>query len=835
MDDMVKAPRRTEKSSNSLRKLLGRQIVVPAKTVGLSDAEQSLQGKVVDTNQEENSLWCTVSGDKRWYSWHVDEVTSWLVEQTNTVEKSVSMPVMSARRITKQTSNGLLQSSSSRPQPPHTAGAKSKPRAPGSEHLWKFCKRCNTWKERPGDFSKNHRTPDGLQFYCRFCHNRMTKFNQQRRLEEQHIAEKHLQGIRSPKKHTAKPATAKSSPFSNAGVSPASKSLAPPFDVIGSKIPRQQRTHATYRKDSDPLSSAERCQTVSPPRSPTGRRTHTAPAPAESTVGSDNGKSKQGSLGSSKKSGQRAASIASRPKLSLGPTVRPEAQVSAELMLQANAVLEEFDRVQAAEAAATAATTAAAAAAATTDASVIQSAASDSLGASSQGTPASSLPPSRGQVRSEGPQQQACLSEGQHSMESMQGGQSRPEARLQRRASSLPVQQDVGSSTSAYSLSQTESQIRQACHLDSPTTDLKQPSLMRQLPSLSPDQAASRSVSDPDKPRVLTLGHGSTSATNKQVSEAASPQLVSVSRINSWFPPTSVSPAEQARLSPEAAVAAAAAAGDSSAPALLLQLQAGRLKDLASFSVPRPLVQSVSRSLQEQASPELQQAASEPAAAPSPKAALKIISRAKSSPPGQLALSVAEGNSEGAQATNKGKPDAWSFPTGHPLARTASGVELSNAEPLPKRRKLSASAAATEKTTLATSSPVESCAAAAAASKPDGPSTYGFQSRLKPQDMLAERRTSSSAAPSLPALPTEDPLVPFSSTPEPSAAPMLPLTAAGIFGSTGDVFSAYASLTNVLSPQQLQEFLITLTKPGQGDLRSQVTASCSHASGTHAC
>ena len=53
--------------SDSLRKLVGRQIVVPAKTVGLSDAEQSLQGKVVDTNQEENSLWCTVTGDKRWY------------------------------------------------------------------------------------------------------------------------------------------------------------------------------------------------------------------------------------------------------------------------------------------------------------------------------------------------------------------------------------------------------------------------------------------------------------------------------------------------------------------------------------------------------------------------------------------------------------------------------------------------------------------------------------------------------------------------------------------------------------------------------------------------
>ena len=91
---------------------------------------------------------------------------------------------------------------------------------------------------------------------------------------------------------------------------------------------------------------------------------------------------------------------------------------------------------------------------------------------------------------------------------------------------------------------------------------------------------------------------------------------------------------------------------------------------------------------------------------------------------GQLALSVAEGNSEGAQAT--GKTDAWSFPNGHPLARKASSVEPSIAEPLFKKRKLSGSAAAAEKITLATGSPVESCAAAAAAaSKPDGPSAYG--------------------------------------------------------------------------------------------------------------
>jgi len=91
-----------------------------------------------------------------------------------------------------------------------------------------------------------------------------------------------------------------------------------------------------------------------------------------------------------------------------------------------------------------------------------------------------------------------------------------------------------------------------------------------------------------------------------------------------------------------------------------------------------------------------------------------------------LALSVAEGNSEGEQATGKGKPDAWSFPTGDPLARKASSVEPSNAEPLPKKRKLSGSAAAAEKTTPATSSPVESsAAAAAAASKSDGLIAYG--------------------------------------------------------------------------------------------------------------
>ncbi len=84
---------------------------------------------------------------------------------------------------------------------------------------------------------------------------------------------------------------------------------------------------------------------------------------------------------------------------------------------------------------------------------------------------------------------------------------------------------------------------------------------------------------------------------------------------------------------------------------------------------------------------------------------------------------MAEGNPEGAPATGKGELDPWSFPTGQPWARKASSVEPSNAEPLPKKRKLSSSAA--DNTTLATSSPVERSAAVAAASKLDGSSAYG--------------------------------------------------------------------------------------------------------------
>ena len=53
-------------SPKRLQEFLGQPLVIPAKTVGLSDLEQTLTGRVVDIHTEDNSLWCTVSGDKRW-------------------------------------------------------------------------------------------------------------------------------------------------------------------------------------------------------------------------------------------------------------------------------------------------------------------------------------------------------------------------------------------------------------------------------------------------------------------------------------------------------------------------------------------------------------------------------------------------------------------------------------------------------------------------------------------------------------------------------------------------------------------------------------------------
>lgn len=78
----------------------------------------------------------------------------------------------------------------------------------------------------------------------------MTKFNQARRLEDQHVAQKQLQLTRSPEHVSHKPQLSRHSPKSGASVSAAQDQQQAGFDVLGSKVPRQQRTHATYRKGS---------------------------------------------------------------------------------------------------------------------------------------------------------------------------------------------------------------------------------------------------------------------------------------------------------------------------------------------------------------------------------------------------------------------------------------------------------------------------------------------------------------------------------------------------------------------------------------------------------
>ena len=424
-------------------------------------------------------------------------------------------------------------------------------------------------------------------------------------------------------KHVFKAAAAKTSSFAEASLLPSSSIPSPPFDVIGSRVPRQQRTRATYRKDSDPLPSADRSHTLSPTRSPARHRASASAAPAESTVGSDNGKSKQGSLESAKHDTQLASSSMSRQKPCVGPKARPEAQASVELMLQANAVLEELDRLQAAEAAATAATTsetaaaAAATAAVTTDATVTETAEPGSPPASSGGTPAS---PAVMHVHTASPQQQISLPERRrHSMLRREGEAG---AGLQQRASSVPAQQDLGSCTSAYSLSQTEDQLRKACQLDTPSTGHKQQDSSSQhqhakphLYSFRAEQAAGTPDIDLGVYRQPELGHDSLSARVMPVTEVASPRAVSASRSQPFSRPRSVSPDEPAHASP--LPTAAAAAGASPDHALSVKQRAGRSEDLGSFTVLRqswPVPKLAARSLLEQASPELQLAASDPAA-----------------------------------------------------------------------------------------------------------------------------------------------------------------------------------------------------------------------------
>ena len=508
------------------------------------------------------------------------------------------------------------------------AGVKPKPRAPGPEHLYKYCKRCNTWKERPSNFSKNHRTPDGLQFYCRYCHNRMTKFNQQRRLEDQHMAETQLHSIKSPKKHTARPATAKTSSFSDASKSTASGNDQPPFDVITSKVPRQQRTHATYRKDSDTLPAANRSQSLVPAQPPRSRSSH------------DSAGNSKGFMRAAGLEAPHATSVASRPKPSASPACRPEAHSAVELMLHANAVLKELDRVQAAEAATALAT---AAAVATADdvqpASPTESstgvAASPCLAARHVPSPTSDCPTRRTQ------QQQSM-----HSMHSMPRKDSNADAERgfqvgdtsQQHASSLPVQPGIGSSTNVYSLPQVEPESHTACHLEAPrnSKDLNQPSssllhqaLTAEAPRTCSEHFRPAPTSDQDKDSPGTEGGR----------PVASPQFMSaVDRAHTWSNQSSLSPDEPSLSSPKHSPASCTLSDRTAS--LASRAEQSFPVIARSFSVPRhnwSVPKCGNTNVPEQAPPELQTVASDPAvpaATANPEVAAMRAHRAKCSPPG---------------------------------------------------------------------------------------------------------------------------------------------------------------------------------------------------------
>ena len=380
-----------------------------------------------------------------------------------------------------------------------TAGSKPRPQAPGPEQLWKYCKRCNSWKERPGDFSKNHRTPDGLQFYCRYCHNRMTKFNQQRRLEDRHIAEKH-HVVKSPRKGPpAKITLARASHASSTSHSPSSHSRgSPAFDVISSKIPRQQRTHAIYRRDSDPTSSAGPSPHRQPPlKSPSPNRDSTAgqQAKAQRSLGSDNGICNQGSLDSAKQQVQQLF----KPKPRRSPSAHSQARASAELMLQANAVLQELDHslLQAAEAASAEVAAAAARSASQHDSTAVpRRPVSPSPQANSPPSPlvprvASSASP---RVHVQSQQQKSGR------LELGSGFPPGPSPQpLQHRSFSMPAQQVTHPPSSIHTLSHSLAQLRQACVVDRDDTDNNRD---KQEQQQQPEQLAQRLTTQ--SPPLLT-------------------------------------------------------------------------------------------------------------------------------------------------------------------------------------------------------------------------------------------------------------------------------------------------------------------------------------------
>ena len=280
--------------------------------------------------------------------------------------------------------------------------------------------------------------------------------------------------MKSPKKGPpARIAVAGASHASSTSHSPSSQSRGSPrFDVINSKIPRQQRTHAIYRRNSDPSSSAgpssHRQQAVKSP-SPNRHSTAGQPAKAQRSLGSDNGICKQHSLDSAKQQVQQRF----QPKPRRSPNVQSQARASAELMLQANAVLQELDQslLHAAEAASAEVAAATAEPATHHDSTAVPKRPVPlSLRATSPHSPVvprvvSSASP-RIHVQS---QQRECGRLGPSS--STPTDPSPQPQPLQRPSFSMPAQQSTHAPSSVHSLSHSLAQLRRACNAGPTHTD----------------------------------------------------------------------------------------------------------------------------------------------------------------------------------------------------------------------------------------------------------------------------------------------------------------------------------------------------------------------------
>ena len=299
----------------------------------------------------------------------------------------------------------------------------------------------------------------------------MTKFNQQRRLEDLHIAEKH-HVISSPRRgHPVKIAAARTSHASSTSRSPSSPSKGSPgFDVINSKIPRQQRTHTIYRKDSDPSMSSHPSPRQQSLKSPSPSRDSSAfqPPKAQRSLGSDNGICNQRSHSSVKQQVQQL----SKPKPRHSPDAQSQARASAELMLQANAVLEELDQSLLLAAEAAAAEVAASAARPFSDSRALPKPPA-TLPSPQPTSPRSPLVPrvvSSASPRVHIQSQQLERSREEPGSSPLAGHNPSPQS-LRHRCASMPTQQHTDTSSSLYTLSHSLAQLRQACTVDPDPAD----------------------------------------------------------------------------------------------------------------------------------------------------------------------------------------------------------------------------------------------------------------------------------------------------------------------------------------------------------------------------